>query len=359
MQLLQQLLEGQAPSDQQMDQAAHQSGMENASNLSQQNRISRQMQRQLGMELLDQLMQQLAEMLAQLGMEQEAIDELMEGIEANRDALAERIAQHVGTALARKQTETVPDRRQEASDLMDRPFQSLSDREAEILRDEVRRLASQLRSRAALRRKHAKRGVLDVKKLLRTNMRYGGVPVELKWKSRHLKPKLVLICDVSTSMRSVVEFLLRMIYELQDQVASAHSFAFISDLEDISEQFGDHTPEVAIQNVLTAMPPGHYNTALGNSLNTLVHRHSDTVDHRTTVIFVGDARNNYNDPRLDLMGHLQRRSKRVVWFNPEPARLWGTGDSDMMAYLPYADAVHNVSNLAELIDAIDKLLTGR
>jgi len=292
-------------------------------------------------------------------MDQEAIDQLMEGIEANREALADRIAQHVGAALARKQTEMVPNRRQEASDLMNRPFQSLSEREAEVLRDEVRRLASQLRSRAALRRKRARSGVLDVKKVMRTNLRYGGVPLELKWKSRHLKPKLVLICDVSTSMRSVVEFLLRMIYELQDQVASARSFAYISDLEDISDQFGEHTPDVAIELVLSAMPPGHYNTDLGNSLNTLVERHADRFDHRSTIIFVGDARNNYNDPRLDLMERVRRRSKRVVWFNPEHPRLWGTGDSDMLAYLPYTDVVHNVSNLAELTDAIDKLLTGR
>ncbi len=359
MQLLQQLLQGNNPSSQEMDDLAHHSGMDGARDLTQQSRISQQMRRQMGMELLEKLMEQLAAMLAQLGMDQQAIKQLMEGIEANREALADRIAQHVGAALARKQVESFPDRKQEVSDLMHRPFQSLTDRESELLRDEVRRLASQLRSRAALRRKRSKGGTLDVKKVVRTNMRYGGVPLELKFKTRQLKPKLLLVCDVSTSMRSVVEFLLRMIYELQDQVASAHSFAYIGDLEDISDRFAENVPEVAIEIVLTSMPPGHYNTDLGNSLNTLMMRFADKVDHRTTVIFVGDARNNYNDPRLDLMDRVQRRSKRLVWFNPEHPRLWGTGDSDMLVYLPFADVVHNVSNLAELAEAIDKLLTGK
>jgi uncharacterized protein with von Willebrand factor type A (vWA) domain len=181
--------------------------------------------------------------------------------------------------------------------------------------------------------------------------------MELKFKTRHLKPKLLLICDVSTSMRAVVEFLLRMIYELQDQVASAHSFAFIDDLESISEDFAENPPDVAIDIVLTRLRPGYYNTDLGNSLNTLMMQHAATIDHRTTVIFVGDGRNNYNNPRLDLMDQIKRRGKRVIWLNPEHPRQWGTGDSDMLAYLPYATAVHRVSNLAELAEAVDKLLT--
>jgi uncharacterized protein with von Willebrand factor type A (vWA) domain len=103
--------------------------------------------------------------------------------------------------------------------------------------------------------------------------------------------------------------------------------------------------------------PGYYNTDLGNSLNTLMQHHAGTIDHRTTVIFVGDGRNNYNNPRLDLMDRIKRRSKRIIWLNPEHPRQWGTGDSDMPAYVPYAHAVHRVSNLAELAAAVDKLLT--
>ncbi|GIK40728.1 MAG: hypothetical protein BroJett011_45610 [Chloroflexota bacterium] len=357
MQLLRWLLQGQNPSQQELDQLGQQAGLPHAGSPYQQNWIQQRMMRQMGMELLRQLMEQLPELLAQLGMSQEAIDELMKGMAENREALAEQIAQHVGASLARQRAEDQPNQKQQAADLMHRPFKNLSESEADLLRDEVRRLVTQLRSRAALRRKHSKSGTLDAKKTLRANLRYGGVPMELKFKTRHLKPKLLLICDVSTSMRAVVEFLLRMIYELQDQVASAHSFAFIDDLESVDEDFAENPPDVAIEIVLTRLRPGYYNTDLGNSLNTLMMRYAGTIDHRTTVIFVGDGRNNYNNPRLDLMDQIKRRSKRVIWLNPEHPRQWGTGDSDMLAYLPYAAAVHRVSNLAELAEAVDKLLT--
>jgi len=356
-QLLQSLLQGQKLDQQALEQTGQQSGLQHADQPYQQQWLQQRMMRQLGLHLLEQLMDQLAKLLQQLGMSQEAIDELMEGMAANREALAEQIGQYVGQSISRQQVENQPDRQEQAADLMHRPFKSLNAYEADLLREQLRRLVTQLRSRAALRRKKAKSGSLDAKKTIRANLRYGGIPMELQFKHRHLKPKLLLVCDVSTSMRAVVEFLLRMIYELQDQVARAHSFAFIDDLESISEDFAEYPPDVAIEIVLTRLQPGYYNTDLGYSLNTLMLKYADTVDHRTTVIFVGDARNNYNDPRLDLMEQIMRRCRRVIWLNPEHSRQWGTGDSDMLEYLPYAHGVHRVSNLAELTVAVDKLLT--
>jgi uncharacterized protein with von Willebrand factor type A (vWA) domain len=285
----------------------------------------------------------------------------MDDMEANRDALAEQISRHVGGSIARQRAEEQAREKQNPQDIMHQPFSRLSESEADLLRQEIRRLVARLRSRAALRRKRAKTGTLDPKKTIRTNLRYGGVPLELKYKHRHLKPKLVLICDLSTSMRNVVSFLLRMVYELQDQVSSTHSFGFVSDLGSISEDFAEHPPDEAIDVVLSRpdLQPGYYSTDLGNSLSTLMTRYAGTIDHRTTVIFVGDGRNNYRDPRIDVMEQIKRRSKRVIWLNPEHPRQWGTGDSDMLLYVPYASAVHRVNNMAELTAAVDKLLTAR
>ena len=357
MQLLQMLLRGQNLDQGSLDRLGQQAGLPYADRPYQQRWLQQRMLRQLGMQLLEKLLAQLPDLLKQLGMNKEAIDQLIQGMQANREALAEQISQQVGASIARQRAENFEAKKQDGVDLMNRPFSELSEREAQLLREQVRRLAAQLRSRAALRQKRGQSGTLDAKRTFRANLPYGGVPLELKFKTRHLKPKLLLICDVSTSMRQVVDFLLRLIYELQDQVASAHSFAFIDDLSDISQDFAENPPEVAIDLVLTRLPPGHYNTDLGHSLDTLVQRHSGVVDHRTTVIFVGDARNNYNDPRLDLMEHIQRRSKRIIWLNPEHPRQWGSGDSDMPAYLPYTHAVHRVSTLAELTTAVDRLLT--
>jgi uncharacterized protein with von Willebrand factor type A (vWA) domain len=181
------------------------------------------------------------------------------------------------------------------------------------------------------------------------------VPVELKHKRHHLKPKLVLICDISTSVRPVVEFMLRLVYELQDQIHSARSFVFIDDIVDVSSEFTQRRPESAVQRVLEENPPGYYNTNLGFSLAHFCKDYLDTVDHRTTVIVLGDGRNNFLNPRTDALQEIKRRARRVLWLNPESPRLWGTGDSDMTQYMPHCDAVHEVGNLNQLTDTVDRL----
>ena len=355
-QLLNWLMSGQGPSREELQQIGQEIGLQRATHPYQQDGLTERMLRAMGMEQLAELLQEIFEQLAKAGMGQEALQQLAETMQENAEALGDQVNQFVGASIARQIAEQQPPPSR-AADLMQRPFQSLSAQEAAQLRTEVRRLAARLRSRASLRHRRGKSGLLDPKATIRTNLRYGGVPVELKHRRRHLKPKLVLICDISTSMRPVVQFLLQLVYELQDQVARARSFAYIDDLEEITLYFTESRPEVAIQEVLDNMPPGYYNTDLGFALNHFCKDFLDAVDGRTTVIVVGDGRNNYNPPRLDAFETISRRARRMLWFNPEPPVVWGTGDSDMNKYLPYCHAVHEVGTLAQLTDAVDRLFT--
>ncbi len=351
--LLQQMMQGKPLSQEQLDQLGQMSGLPGANDPNQEYYYQRMMQRALGMQQLQELLERLEQELRAMGMSEEAIGEIMEMLEGNRDALAEQIQQFVGSSIAQNMADQPPP---EPRDLMNTPFQYLSPEDADQLRDEVKRLAARLRSRAALRQRRAKDGHLDPKSTIRHNLKYGGTPLELKHRDRHLKPRLVMICDISTSMRYCAEFMLTLIYELQDQVAKAHSFIFIDDIHEVSDYFKAGRPEIAVQQVLNDNPPGSYNTNLGNSLQTFFDEHLDTVDGRTTVIFLGDGRNNYNDPRIDLALALKRRTRRVLWFNPEPDAQWGTGDSDMHQYAPVASGVYQVRNLAQLVDAIDRIM---
>lgn len=354
-QLLNWLLSGQGPTREDLERLGREVGLQRATHPYQQEWLTQRMLRAMGMQYLAEMLEQIMQQLAEAGMSPEALSQLAEQIAENAAALEQQVGQFVGATIARQAAEQRPPPVR-LSDLMEKPFHSLSEREAEELRHQVRRVAAQLRHRAALRYRRGKVGILDPKATVRANLRYGAVPIEIRHRRRHLKPKLVLICDVSTSMRPVVDFLLRLIYELQDQVAKARSFAFIDDIQEITLDFAEHRPEIAIREVLQRMPPGYYNTDLGFSLEHFCREFLDAVDHRTTVIFVGDARNNYNPPGLAEFETIRRRARRVLWFNPEPPALWGTGDSDMYEYLPLCDAVHEVRNLAQLIDAVDRLL---
>jgi uncharacterized protein with von Willebrand factor type A (vWA) domain len=354
-QLMQQMMKGQGFDQQQLDDAAQRVGLQNAENPYQQNYYDRQMRRALSMNELRDLLDQLEAALEEAGMSDEARQEVMEMLRANADALSEQLQKYIGRNIAQNMAENQPDK-PEPQDLMHVPFRNLSQEEADALRGEVKRLAAKLRSRAALRQKRANDGDPDPKETIRHNLRYGGTPLELHYRTKHLKPRLVVICDISTSMRYCSEFMLTLIYELQDQVAKARSFIFIDDLHEISDYFKAKRPETAVREVLQNHPPGSYNTDLGRSFQTLFNDKMDAIDRRTTVILLGDGRNNYNDPRLDLAWNLSRRSRRVLWFNPEPEYQWGTGDSDMLQYAPLAQGVYQVANMAQLVEAIDKIM---
>jgi len=354
-QLLDWLTGGQGPTKDELEELARRAGANWANNPGDARWVSRRMLRRMGFQHLEELAGELVQKLQDMGMSQEAIGKLLGIVEANREALAEQVAQKVGLQVARERADRARDLH--GSDLMHKPFHSLTEGEAELLRKEVQRLVTQLRSRAALRRKRGKHGKFDPKSTIRANLRYAGVPLEMRFKKKKLKPNLVLICDVSTSMRPVAEFMLRLIYELQDQVAKARSFVFNADMDEISVTFSGRRAADAVAEVLYGYPPGYYATDLGNSLDCFFKRWSDSINRTTSVIILGDGRNNYNSPRIDLMKQIKGRAKRLLWFNPEFRQQWGTGDSDMLDYAPICDRVYQVRNLAQLSAAVDQLFS--
>jgi uncharacterized protein with von Willebrand factor type A (vWA) domain len=168
---------------------------------------------------------------------------------------------------------------------------------------------------------------------------------------------VVVICDISTSMRYVSELMLNLLFAIQDQISKTYAFAFIDHLEFITPDFNGKNMHNAVTNVLDRMPSGYYNTDLGSCLTKFTDEYLGTVDSRTIFIVVGDGRNNYNEAREDLFNELSRRSRKMIWLNPEAPAMWGTGDSDMLKYAPYCNNVFQVSNMAELTAAVDRMLS--
>lgn len=351
--LLERLMEGRNFTDEELEQMGNMSGLPQGDEMYMRQWFERRMNRQAGLAQLERMLEELLNELAEMGMSDEALAELEAMLRENMMGLSEQISQFVGQSLAEQMAEREP---REKPDLLDVPLQQLNSNDIEDIRDEVRRLAARLRTRAALRQKRAKSGNFDPRRTLRNNMKYGGVPVEVEFRKKHKKPSLILICDLSTSMRYAVEFLLTMVYELSDQVRRTHSFIFISDMVDVSTTLTELPPKEAVARIMNENPPGYYSTDLGNSLNTFKKDHLHLIDSRTTVLIFGDGRNNYNDPRLDIAQEMQRKGRRLIWFCPEPRTQWGTGDSDMWEYSMYADNVFMVNNLRELADSVDRLL---
>jgi uncharacterized protein with von Willebrand factor type A (vWA) domain len=352
--MLEKLMNGEQLSQEELDRLSRMVGLNQAGDLRYREWMVQRMKKALRFREVQEALRELAELMAQMGMDKERVDQMRRILQANQQAMEDQLRQFAGQRIAENMSQKPPE--DALDNLMDRPFSALSDRDMERLRKEVQRLAAVLRTRVALRQKRAKTGQLDAKATIRANLKHGSVPIVIKHRNRSLKPKLVVICDVSTSMRSCSELMLSLLYAMQDQISKTSAFAFIDHLEFISPDFESKEAGDAVAKVLERMPAGYYNTDLGYSLQNFTQDFLHTIDGRTTFIIVGDGRNNYNDPRLDLFSAVTRRSRRTIWLNPEAATLWGTGDSDMLKYAPKCDVVLQAGTLMELTAAVDRLL---
>ena len=197
--MMEKLLRGEQLSQQELEQLAHLTGLNRMDNMRYRDWMTKRMMRALKFDEVQKAMREMMELMAQMGMNKQRLEQMRDLIRQNMQGLEQQVNQFAGQRIAENMSEERPE--ESIDQLMDRPFSALSDNDMQKLRKEVQRLANRLRSRIALRQKRAKTGQLDAKGTIRANLKNGGVPIEIKHRDHRLKPKLVVICDISTSMR--------------------------------------------------------------------------------------------------------------------------------------------------------------
>ena len=219
----------------------------------------------------------------------------------------------------------------------------------------VKKMAKRLAAKYSRRRRAAQRGHLDVRKTLRKSMAHEGIPFQIEWKVKKIdKPSIVAICDVSKSVAAAAQFLLTFLYSLNEVVDRMDAFAFSGRLISVNDILDDNGVEGAILKVLQQI--GFQQTDYGRSLQDFCEQHLDKLDRRTTVIFLGDGRSNFADPRLDLMRQIHDRSRAVIWLNPEPESYWAQGDSVMHRYARFCHVAKQCGTIEQLERVIEDVL---
>ena len=246
-----------------------------------------------------------------------------------------------------------------AESLADRNFNYLTREEIVRMQDEVKRLAERLKQVTVIRKKEARRGTFDVKRTFRRNLQYGGVPIEIVLqRKKKEKPELILLCDVSDSVRTASRFMLQFVYSVQELFDKVRSFIFVSDIGEVTGLFKELEINAAIEEALGNRVINLFSHSNFGHAFACFHRdHLDAVNSRTTVIIMGDGRNNYADAKDWTLRDLRARAKHLYWMNPEGKPSWGFGDSEMKVYARHCDSVEEVMNLRQLARFIDKLVT--
>jgi uncharacterized protein with von Willebrand factor type A (vWA) domain len=337
--------------------AAAQAGAARIENMLQIGFFSRRTMEALGAEGAANELRELAARLRAAGMgdaEAEAIGKLAERF---FEALRKSVRDFMERELQTRNFDYMEKFRREA--LFEKSFYSLTEEEIARMREVVSRLAQKIKNVMSIRRKRRKKGKLDLHTMLRRNAGHGGVPFELVFKEKRKdRPKLVILCDVSSSVANVSRFMLQFVYSLQECFTKIRAFVFVAELGEVTPVFQDHDVSKAIEEALEGggVINVYTRSNFGMAFHTFWRDFLSAVDAKTTVLVLGDARNNYNDPKAWCLRDVHTKAKNVIWLNPESPSAWGFGDSVMDKYLPYTTLAEECRNLRQLSRIVDKLV---
>jgi uncharacterized protein with von Willebrand factor type A (vWA) domain len=336
--------------------AADQAGVQGIERSYQEGRFSHSTAQSLGLGGLAEELDRLKQQLGHADLPPELAQQLADFIDQRLRDLREMIRRTVRIEVEKR--DQSQRERNRLSSLAEKSFYYLSEDELRRMREAVTKLAQRLKNVVSIRRRRAKRGKFDVSDTLRKNLQYGGVPFRIQFDRRiRDKPQVLVLCDVSDSVRNVSRFMLQFVYSLQDLYARVRSFIFVSEIGETTQLFEEHDTQRAIELALTGTVINVFaHSDFGRAFRTFHRDYLGAVNNRTTVIILGDARNNYNLAHEWVLRDVQARAKQVIWLNPESRLTWGFGDSEMDRYLPFCDLVEECRNLNQLYRVIDRLV---
>ena len=266
--------------------------------------------------------------------------------EIRRRLIADRDAQAVAATLRRPLPEDVE-------------FLNASRAQLGDMRQTVRPLARKMAARLAHKRRHRRRAALDFRRTVRKSLASGGVPVDLAFrKPRPAKPEIMLVADISGSVSAFAGFTMQLAYAIKSEFSRVRSFVFVDGVEevtDILEAAADITSVTHRLNLGTSAVRLDGHSDYGLALETFWDRWGGQVRSRTSVIILGDGRNNYHASRAWVLTAIRQQARHLFWLNPEPAAAWDTGDSIMREYAPGCDLVVECRNLRQLRAFVEQL----
>ncbi len=238
-------------------------------------------------------------------------------------------------------------------------FMHASREEMADLRKAIYPLTRKLAVRLTRKRRHGRKGPLDFRNTVRHSLSYGGVPAEPKFRyPKPAKPEIFVIADISGSVAAFARFTLHLVYAISNQFSKVRSFVFIDGLDEVTRFFeGVEDIGDAIHRVNTEADvvwvDGH--SDYGHAFEVFWNTYGKDVGPKTTVLILGDARNNYHASQSWVVKEIEHKARHVYWLNPEPRSYWDTGDSIVGEYAIHTDGAYECRNLRQLEAFVEKL----
>lgn len=234
---------------------------------------------------------------------------------------------------------------------------NFSSHEQRDLEEAIRRVAHQISGTKTRRMQQDRTGRINIAHTLRHNLRYDGMPFNPVLQSkREKRPRLLLLCDVSLSTRNLARFWLHMIYSMQSLFSKARTFVFVADIIEVTQLLEEQTLNRAVETIFGgSLLDVDVNSDFGHAAEQFRDNFLAAANRRTTVVILGDGRNNGRPPHVTALEEIARHAKQVIWMTPEPKWGWSLGSCDMPLYEPICQRVEVVRTIEQLANVAESL----
>jgi uncharacterized protein with von Willebrand factor type A (vWA) domain len=250
--------------------------------------------------------------------------------------------------------------KEKALDPKQRSLQKLTDfspTEERELEGAIRRLARKIHGAKTRRLKRDRTGRISVPHTLRNNVRYENIPSDpvLRRQSEQ-KSRLTLLCDVSLSTRNLARCWLNMIYQMQARFSKVRTLVFVADVAEVTQLFEEQSSiRWAVETIFgSRLIDVDVTSDFGGAAEKFVAEYLPTMNHRTTVVILGDGRNNGKPPNVGALEEIGQHARQTIWITPEPR--WGRslGSCDM-SLCDRVETVRTVEQLAGVAEGLVKV----
>ena len=214
--------------------------------------------------------------------------------------------------------------------------------EAERFRRFAREAPQRLPRRRGLRRVRARSGdAVDMRGTLRAAVRWGGDSPILTWRRRKLRHRrILLLIDVSGSMKEHTETALRFAHALRHAVERMECFTLGTRLTRISVALRLRNPDTALDRASALVPDWDGGTRLGEALQAFlsVPRFAGCARGAFAVVLSDGLERGGAELLTGAVARLSRLAWRVSWLSPlaaDPA--YRPDTAGLAAIIPHID----------------------
>lgn len=298
---------------------------------------------------------QFQQVIDELDLDEELVERLRQQVDGMIDRLPELLRKYLERLMAQNREMHV-----HADEMVPAYRTVFTEAERQQMEELLRRLGRKINGALSSRRSSTHKGRINIARTMRANLKYQGMPFKpILTNRKEDKPRLVVLADVSLSVRNTARFALHLVHNLQSLFSNVRTFAFVAELAEVTEYF-EHS---GLEEVLGMIFGGEIldvdaNSNYGLALEKFYQNYLTAINQRTTVLVLGDGRGNGNPANAWVLDEMARRARQLIWFTPEQRRYWAQGGGDMPTYAKLCDRVEVVRSLNQFDDVVDDMVTG-